>query len=169
MKAELTYIEAKAMADDIVGLLKPHCIRIEIAGSIRRKKSIIGDIEIVCIPKPYQTGLFEDGIASVVNKWTKVKGELEYQKCKYTQRILQSGIKLDLFFAEPENFGGIFLIRTGDWQFSKKFMGTYLPQNGYKYEDDYLKYNGKIIPIYDEIELFKRANKEYIEPEYRTI
>ena len=74
MKAEIPYKEAKEIADKLVLLLSPHCYRIEIAGSIRREKSIAGDIEIVATPKPYQTGLFEDGIASVVNRCEKVKG-----------------------------------------------------------------------------------------------
>src|SRR3989344_4737374 len=94
------YAEAHAMALDVVEQLRLHCERIEVAGSIRRKKAEIGDIEIVAIPKPYSTGLFEDGLASVVNKWPKAKGELKYGETKYTQRILPSGITLDLFLAE---------------------------------------------------------------------
>ncbi len=166
MKTEMSYIEAKSIADGIITILKEHCIRIDIAGSVRRQKAIIGDIEIVCIPKPFQTGLFEDGIASVVNGWEKIKGDLP---CKYTQRKLHNGVTLDLFFAEPENYGNILLIRTGDWQFSKYFMGTLLPKNGYKQEDGFLKYNGKIIPCYDEQDLFTRAGMRYIQPEDRTI
>lgn len=34
MKAEIKYQEAKIIADNIVGLLSEHCLRIEIAGSI---------------------------------------------------------------------------------------------------------------------------------------
>jgi len=110
MKSEMPYIEAKKIADSVVDMLKPHCERIEIAGASRREKAIIGDIEIVAIPKPFETGLFESGITTVINKWQKVKGELP---CKYAQRILPEGIKLDLFFAEHENWGLIFAIRTG--------------------------------------------------------
>src|ERR1035437_1907534 len=98
------YAEAYAIALDVLEQLKPHCIRAEIAGSLRRKKPLVGDIEIVAIPKPYLTGMFEDGIATVVNKWEKVRGELP---CKYTQRILPEGIALDLFFAQEDNWGSI--------------------------------------------------------------
>ncbi|MES1181962.1 MAG: hypothetical protein ABUL44_04115, partial [Flavobacterium sp.] len=65
----MEYSKAKSIADKAILLLKEHCIRIEIAGSIRRKKSEVKDIEIVAIPKPYDTGLFESGIATIVNKW----------------------------------------------------------------------------------------------------
>lgn len=97
---KFAYNEAHSIAVRVLELLRPHCIRCEIAGSIRREKSEVRDIEIVAIPKPYQTGLFQDGIAEIVSQWQKVKGELEYGKTKYTQRILPEGIKLDLFFAE---------------------------------------------------------------------
>lgn len=171
------YATAKVIADKVVELLRPHCQRIEIAGSIRREKEIIGDIEIVCIPKPYETGLFTSGIATIVNTWDKVKGELEYGKCKYTQRILPSSIigqegktvAVDLFFAEHDNFGNIFLIRTGDWEFSKKFMGTIIPQRGYKQENGFLKNGNKIIPCPDEKDLFFRMGVPYIEPKNRTV
>lgn len=168
MKAEMPLIEARAEAEKILEQLRPHCYRIEIAGSIKRERPIIGDIELVAIPKPYDTGLFTSGIASVVNEWQKVKGELEYGKCKYTQRILPSGIKLDLFFAERENWGNILLIRTGDWEFSKRFVGVLLPQRGYKQEEGFLKYNGKVIPCYEELDLFQRVGLKYIEPKNRN-
>ncbi|MFH1640834.1 MAG: hypothetical protein ABIA66_02590, partial [Candidatus Omnitrophota bacterium] len=41
----------KYLAEDVVRLLRPYCTRIEIAGSIRRTRSEVSDIEIVCIPK----------------------------------------------------------------------------------------------------------------------
>ncbi len=67
---------ALAIAAKIRTELEPFCDRIEIAGSIRRKKPNVKDVEIVAIPKPYETGLFESGIATIVNKWGKVKGRI---------------------------------------------------------------------------------------------
>src|SRR5690242_13249258 len=43
--------EATALAWELLGLLGPVCERIEIAGSIRRQRPTIGDIELVCIPR----------------------------------------------------------------------------------------------------------------------
>lgn len=167
MKAEMLYTEAKGIADNLVSLLTPYCHRIEIAGSIRRKKNIVGDIEIVCIPKPYSTGLFEDGIASIVNQWHKVKGELEYGKTKYTQRILPEGVKLDLFFAEEGNWGLIFAIRTGSSEFSHKVLATEWVKRGYKSEGGYLTQDGKTYEVREEKDLFARISLSYVEPENR--
>lgn len=162
MKLEL----ALQIAEGIKSELEPHCERIEIAGSIRRRKPEVKDIEIVAIPKPYQTGLFEDGIATVVNKWKKVKGELP---CKYTQRILPSGIKLDLFFAEKINWGLIYAIRTGSADYSHKVLATTWKIKGYKGIDGKLTVNGgKIVPIYEEKDLFDRLGIPYLDPEKRN-
>jgi DNA polymerase/3'-5' exonuclease PolX len=48
----MPYMEAMAYATTMVYYLSPLCSRIEIAGSLRRKKETIGDIEIVLILKP---------------------------------------------------------------------------------------------------------------------
>ncbi len=159
---------AKALniANEIKELLSPHCERISIAGSIRRRKTEVNDIEIVAIPKPYETGLFENGIAKVVNQWEKVKGELP---CKYTQRILPHGIKLDLFFAEPGNWGLIYAIRTGPADYSHKVLATGWVKRGYKSENGYLVANGKQIMIPEEEDLFTRIGLAYVGPQNRTI
>lgn len=164
-KGYMNYTQAKSIADRIVEELRPHCERIEIAGSIRRKKSDVKDIEIVAIPKPYEVGLFETGIATVVNKWPKVKGELP---CKYTQRILPEGIKLDLFFAEPGNWGLILAIRTGSAGFSHKVLATSWVKAGYKSVDGYLYDNaGHRYYTREEKDLFRRIGLDYVEPELR--
>ena len=41
---------ATQTANRVVELLAPHCERIHIAGSIRRKKETVKDIEVVCQP-----------------------------------------------------------------------------------------------------------------------
>ncbi len=166
---KFAYDEAYSIALAVLELLRPHCIRCEIAGSIRREKPEVKDIEIVAIPKPYQTGLFEDGIAEVVNRWQKVKGELAYGKTKYTQRILPEGIKLDLFFAEEGNWGLIFAIRTGSADYSHKVLANGWVKRGYKSEGGYLTQGGKTYNVLEEKDLFDRIGLAYIEPKHRTL
>jgi DNA polymerase/3'-5' exonuclease PolX len=36
---------------EVVDLLSPVCERIEVAGSVRREKAFVGDIEILCAPR----------------------------------------------------------------------------------------------------------------------
>jgi DNA polymerase/3'-5' exonuclease PolX len=42
---------ARAVADALLHYLAPVCERVEVAGSLRRRKEYVGDIEIVAIPK----------------------------------------------------------------------------------------------------------------------
>jgi DNA polymerase/3'-5' exonuclease PolX len=47
----LTYPEARRIADSLLEAISPHCVRAEVAGSIRRKKPVVKDLEIVAIAK----------------------------------------------------------------------------------------------------------------------
>jgi hypothetical protein len=47
----MIYPEAKLLADSLVEAMAPFCERIEIAGSVRRKKPVVKDIEICVIPR----------------------------------------------------------------------------------------------------------------------
>lgn len=164
----MEYSKALKIAEEIKAELSPYCERIEIAGSIRRKKPDVKDIEIVAIPKPYETGLFESGIAKVVNQWQKVKGELP---CKYTQRILPGGIKLDLFFAVRSNWGLIYAIRTGSAEYSHKVLAVGWVKKGYKSKNGFLVHESSSIyvPVFEEEDLFKRISVPFIKPEFREL
>lgn len=155
---------AQHIADRAYGALAPHCFRISIAGSIRRKAPEVGDIEVVAIPKPYEVNLFSTGIAEVVNQWPKVKGELP---CRYTRRRLPDGIDLDLFLADRDNWGYILAIRTGPADFSRRLMAA-LKNNGYTPAGGYLAgpFNPKT-PCREETDLFLFAGMKWTEPENR--
>jgi DNA polymerase/3'-5' exonuclease PolX len=49
-KAQMPLLEAATLALEVVGLLADVCERVAIAGSIRRGKALVGDIESVCSP-----------------------------------------------------------------------------------------------------------------------
>lgn len=192
----MKYEEAIVIAERTLEELKPHCYRCEIAGSVRRKKPEVKDIEIVAWPKPYDFGLLESGIVELVSKWRVVKGRFP---CKYTQRILPEGIKLDLFFADKYNWGNTYAIRTGSADYSHYVLATGWVKKGYKSAGGYLYRNKKgcneftrivlksewenkykckedylfqrrlplLKPIYEEQDLFNLIGIPYVEPENR--
>ena len=161
--------EALQIAQRVKALLTPHCTRIEIAGSIRRNKPQVKDIELVAIAKPWQTGLFMDGLAAAVNPWEKIRGDIENNSaCKYTQRLLPEGIKLDLFLCDPVNWGYIYAIRTGPAEFNQYVLLPALKKRGYVPADGVLKWHGKIQPVREEHQLFQYACLPYYEPQNRT-
>jgi len=160
---------ADAIAADVLAQLKPHCERIAIAGSVRRRRPTIGDLEIVCLPKPYDPSpLFCSGIATVVNQWEKVKGELP---CRYTQRILPSGLKLDLFMPHPDGFGLQLAIRTGSADWSHRVLATSWARAGFTSKDGLLRRNsdGAICPTPTEEALFRMIGLRWTAPEDREV
>lgn len=159
--------EALRIANAVVQQLAPHCYRIEIAGSVRRGKPEVKDIEIVAIPRPYDDGLFAYGLAPIVNQWEKVKGDLIYGVTRYTQRILPEGIKLDLFFANEQNWGLIYAMRTGSAEYSHKVLAANWVRSGYKSNDGFLTRGGRRIAVKEETDLFRMIGVKYIPPERR--
>lgn len=168
----MTLDQARDKADYIVNALAPHCERIEVCGSIRRKKQEITDIDIVCIPcLDVEKDMFGVVINTfptpefvrTVNSWTKIKGE---PTGRYTQRELD-GVKVEISMGTPANFGCLQIIRTGDAEFSHMLMKRVL-QCGLEQRDGYLYNEDKLIPISDERQYFQVLNLPYIEPEDRN-
>jgi len=106
---------AKKVADRVVRHVAPSMSRVEVAGSIRRCKPVVGDVEIVGIPCDRAKML---KLLSDVGQTIKpgVPGVVPWQPkldAKYVRVRLDEGMNLDVFIARPENWGGLFLMRTG--------------------------------------------------------
>jgi DNA polymerase/3'-5' exonuclease PolX len=158
--------QAQTIADRVKAELSPHCERIEIAGSVRRQKPDVKDIEIVMIPKPYDVGLFASGIATVIEQWPKVKGDLP---CKYTQRILPEGIKLDIFIAQEVNWGWILALRTGSSDYNIAVLLPRLKQHGYTAKDGLIyDQEGSLVRVYEEAHIFEMCGLGYVSPHLRN-
>lgn len=101
---------ASSLANAIVARLKPYCSRIEVAGSIRRKKSRVHDIDIVLIPSDPWNLLQE------VNRlaWPNIKSRSGSKITSFTY----NGIPVDLYFADEKSWVTLFLIRTGSAEFN---------------------------------------------------
>lgn len=168
---------AKERAQGIVNLLMVYCHKCEIAGSIRRERKEVGDIEIVCVPKTteFPDGVFATkevrvaGFIDIINRMEKVKGDPK--EGKYTQRIHSSGIKVDFFIATKKNFGLIMMIRTGPAAYSHQMMTDIKPN--YRSKDGSLQgyYQGegfKDIPCYTEKDFYDITGQPYILPVARV-
>lgn len=170
----MKYARAASIAVDFVDTLRPFCERIQIGGSLRRERADVKDIEVVCIPKycTIREGLFSEEVTricpeflEVVNSYPGNKGRADG---KYTQRRLPQGINVDVFMCSPDNWGAIFLIRTGDWRFSKWFMGSALRRAGYEMRDGYVMRGEHRIAVPEEEDMFKLAGVPWVEPRNRT-
>jgi DNA polymerase/3'-5' exonuclease PolX len=167
----------------IVAILEPHCERIEVAGSVRRGRTWINDIEIVCIAKqsvmqPEQDlfgspmgspeiirdhGFVEavHGLAATIVKGKPATG-------RYVQFLTSEGIKVDLFMATTVNWGYIMAIRTGSADFSK-MLATRWVSLGYKGEDGNLTRSGQVVRIESETAMFGALGMRVPVPQEREL
>jgi DNA polymerase/3'-5' exonuclease PolX len=154
--------EIKVIAEKYLAMIKPYCLKAEIAGSIRRDKPECKDIEIVCVINPKFLSEFS---GEVYKMGQAIKGTCYG---KYVQRVLPEGIKLDLFIAKEDNYGVIKLIRTGNQYFSKWIMGKAVKISGYICKDGYImKPDITKIKTPEEIDVFNLLGIKYIEPKER--
>lgn len=168
--SNLNYIKMKfknevatVVARDLYAQLRGHCFDLTVVGSLRRRKNEVKDIEFLINPVPYDIGLLESGIATVIGKMEKVRGNLG-KDCKYTQRIHESGIKIDFFFANKTNWGYLTALRTGSKEFNQRVLIRRWKQLGFEGRGGYLTKDGVIVPVLDEVSLFKILDLDYIAP-----
>lgn len=146
--------EAEAVAMMLVAKLAPFCERIEVAGSIRRKMHTVKDIEIVAIPRTetLQVGLFGepgepisllkqklDSLVAdgVIEKRADDAGRFTWGEKHQRALIRENGREIGIdFFAvlPPAQWGVIFAIRTGNYEFSRNLVTTIT--HGGKMPDD---------------------------------
>ena len=176
-------------AEQIAQLLKsdlePYAERIEIGGSIRRKKPEPNDIELVCIPKfgefpigqmslegepltSYENLLFEH-IAANRDKYNICKMGKKYAQIEVFDEHATSVrhyIKVDVFTATFRTWGYIFMIRTGPAEFSK-WVVTELKKNGFWAMNGEIFHNGTPCTVPTEEDLFFLLGIDPIPPECR--
>lgn len=112
---------ATSIADELIYQLRPGCNRIMVAGSIRRRRPMVGDIELVAIPR--------------INKITDMFGNLVEDKNyllplleRYPKPFPKNGPKqkqidlgdvmLDLYITDFDRWPVIYTLRTGSAEFS---------------------------------------------------
>ncbi len=188
----MLYKNALRIAEQWVEYFRPACTRIEIKGSVLRRKAEPKDIEILAIPdltpppsskiefgkpipKKYKTCLDKliDAMIETDICYLRASGE-KYKKIW----LLKDYIQIDLFLVTPPAQWGVqSVIRTGPsdfshWMVTKKSRGGALPDEyiveggavGQRVRGD--KGDGRqgVIPMPEEIDFFKLCGMEWIEP-----
>jgi DNA polymerase/3'-5' exonuclease PolX len=176
------------VALSLVAALRPACERIEIAGSLRRQKATVHDVEIVAMPR-LGRDLFGEPVldateldvilARLVRQDVLSCGDKMGSRYKkfWVWAPDQPRIKLDLFAVlPPAQWGVILAIRTGPADFSQwivtpRLAGGALPShcrvlNGAVREG--LIGEGKIIPMPEENDFLEFLGLGWIEPAKRA-
>lgn len=140
------------IAKKITRQLKPFCRKIQIVGSIRRKKENPKDIDIVLIPKNIEK----------LEEFMRKKGRyIQGGEKESTWRV--EGIKIELYYTIPEEWGAYLLAYS-----SKKGAGIGLRiiarKKGFKLSQHGLFKNSKRIAGKTEKEIYKALGRDYKEP-----
>lgn len=185
MKQRYDYDVALSAARSLVDALKPFTERIVIAGSLRRKKPTVGDIEILYIPKVVDEpdGFFDKKRVDVANRElnrmldagllsrrpSKI-GVFTWGQSNKLAIHTASGIPTDFFATSEHNWWVSLVIRTGSKETNLRLT------SGAQHRGRSLNAYGcgvtelrtqKIIPADSEQKVFELCGVPYLEPHER--
>ena len=183
--------QAQSIANSLIALLAPACDLIAVAGSVRRLKPEVKDLEIVVSPKlTVEPGLAIDLFGAApdipVDMPTQLldalytlreTGILEYDRrikrdgAKYKRFIVNPGTDRSIALADRHNFGNILALRTGNSEFSKALVTTRraggLMPGHLVQKEGYLWRDGECIDCPTEEIFFSHLGIRWIEPQFR--
>jgi len=164
--------KAKGIAEKIKAVLESSCERIVIAGSIRRQKPDVGDLELLCIPKyidgvdmldaKIQTMIYFDMLGYRLNKL----GSKVYGAKNKLLLHRPSGIGVDIFSTTEECWPVALVVRTGGEKTNKEIASRAL-ERGIKfhaYGRGFTRADGSELICQSEADVFKAVGLAYREP-----
>lgn len=188
---------AQEAAETLRDLLAPACERIEIAGSIRRRKPEVKDIELVAVPRvdtatatdlwgtPLPIDLLEgqltalmmqslarrdDGLAIREVEMVRADGSIvrTHRAGPAYKALLWRRIPVDLFIVRPPaEWGVIFTIRTGPADWSQRLV-TECQRWFMRVEGGRLLHHGDHVPCPEERDFLDAIGQPWVEPWERS-
>lgn len=173
---------AAEAADALMLELAPVCERIHTAGSVRRKEALVGDLELVAIPKwnrdllgQMYESLVEARLLRLMGQGVLRKGRGWGPKYKHCGLPLVGGgcMFLDLYLVSEEEWPVAWAIRTGPADYSKAIVTPRryggLLADGYRIQANRLRHElgGRPIHIDSEHEFLHRFAGGYLPPHLR--
>jgi DNA polymerase (family 10) len=152
--------QAQAIADIVIAALRPHCARIEVAGSLRRRRPEVGDLDLVVLhPDGFR---FLEAIMTLYGRRPEKMGR------KYICLTNFRGIQVDLYLADDLTWATLLLIRTGSKQHNIKLCQRAL-QEGYRLHAngaglERVRFPGQILAVETERQVFEALGLPYKEP-----
>lgn len=178
--------DAVPIATKFVEFLTPHCHRIIVAGSIRRRKPFVKDIEILMVSKPGSdqdpSDLFEHKVARpaadialdkllALGVITKRLSKLERPAWGAENKLavhVQSGIPVDFFFTTERKWWNALVVRTGPKNSNKAIAAEAL-RRGWKWHayGDGFSRGKEAYVVRQERDVFDHVGLPYLPPEKR--
>lgn len=174
---------ALTVASALCRELKPHCERLVVAGSLRRRKETVGDIEILYIPKTAPgartdmfaapdeidcTSAFLDKLIErgIITKRLNKDNHATWGPKNKLARHFPSLIPVDFFTATEANWYNYLVCRTGGME-SNIRIAEAAQAKGWKwnpYGPGFTDDHGDIVPSTTERQAFELVGLPYLEP-----
>ncbi len=181
---------AMKVAKEICLALKPHCARLVVAGSMRRRKETVKDVEILYVGRTIVQQAPEDMFMRVtvnladqeiailehkgfLERRRNVNGSQMWGEKNKLARHVASGIPIDLFATTDESWFNYLVCRTGPAELNT-VIATRAQDMGWKwnpYGPGFSRQNGlgnEVHRVASEQEVFAFVALPYLEPWERT-
>ncbi len=146
-------------AKRIVEVLKPHVKKISMAGSIRRRKETIGDVDILAVAENVER------VMDIFTNMKEVERVLAKGNTKSSVR-LHGGMQVDLRVVEEDSFGSALQYFTGSKEHNIELRKIAI-RKGYKLNEYGLFEGDKKIAGEEEEGVYKALGMQWIPPEMR--
>jgi DNA polymerase/3'-5' exonuclease PolX len=128
-KSKVPWAVASRVADELLREFESACERIAVAGSIRRREVLVGDVELLCVPRFKPDLLGDAGESLLLRRIEDLR-----RRCRFVETLrngerwktfamLPAGdvrLLVDLFIVAPDEWGVAMLLRTGPAAFSRR-------------------------------------------------
>lgn len=187
----IEWATAHRVASQLVGLLEDACERIEIAGSVRRQKATVHDLEIVAISRRGRApihGLFETTwvdvdeldealdalrqsgtltLRPVLVERANGSQEIQTRDGEAYKALSYQGVPVDLFITDAERWGAILALRTGPFDWNQRLV-TDCKRHFRQLQDGRVLHLGRPVPTPEEADFFRAMGVPWVEPRDRT-
>lgn len=174
MKTKIPLAVARDVANQLVEQLTDACKRIEVAGSIRRCRLEVGDLEIVAIPTVELYDLTDSWLSSGVIRHTDPRRwGSRLRSFRLAVKGLEDDVQVDLFLQpDPATWGVNMLLRTGSAEFSRKMVtkrsaGGFMPDH-FRIYDARVWAGARLLETPEEETIFELWGMDYVLPPQRS-
>jgi len=157
MKRPTELSKAERVAARVVATLSPFVERIEVAGSVRRRKPIVGDVDLA-IAEPH-TG-FAEAFASIGGRLTRASGTAEVDGVTVEISVFEDGWELI--------WGAVLCHMTGSAEENKR-LRVIAKRNGWRLSQYGLRDvgTGELLAGRSEEEIYEALGERYVPVEDR--
>jgi len=161
--------EIEPLAFKILGEIEPFCLKAEIAGSIRRRRGVVNDVDFVVLPRPGKTNSWLTIIKTLRSMFdastVKQGDKLAVLNVPFAGKGGQSYVQVDLYRAEPETWGILLLVRTGSKEHNVKLCNLAISKGlRLKYSVGLVDDSGLVVAGRSEEDVFAALGLPFIPP-----